>query len=164
MNATGKVVSIHIAASGAAPMKSLEQVRALDRHGLEGDRYANKLGTYSNEPGSGREVTLIEIEAIEALQRDYQIALEPSLTRRNIVTRDVYLNHLIDREFCVGAVVLRGTRLCDACAHMEKLTVKGALRGLIHRGGLRAEIVKGGIIRVGDIIASALEIRNSKQV
>jgi MOSC domain-containing protein YiiM len=164
MNAAGNVVSIHIAAAGAAPMKSLPQVQALEGQGLEGDRYANKLGTYSNEPGSGRDVTLIEIEAIEALQRDYQIALEPGLTRRNLVTRGVYLNHLIDREFCVGAVVLRGTRLCDPCTHMEKLTVKGALRGLIHRGGLRAEIVKGGIIRVGDIIASALEIRNSKQV
>jgi MOSC domain-containing protein YiiM len=155
MNAAGNVVSLHIAASGAAPMKSLRQVQAVERQGLEGDRYAVKLGTYSNEPGSGREVTLIEIEAIEALQRDYQIVLEPGLSRRNIVTRGVCLSHLIDREFCVGAVVLRGTRPCDPCAHMEKLTVKGALRGLIHRGGLRAEIVKGGTIRVGDVIASA---------
>jgi MOSC domain-containing protein YiiM len=155
MNAAGNVVSLYIAASGAAPMKSLRQVQAVEGQGLEGDRYANKLGTYSNEPGSGRDVTLIEIEAIEALQRDYQIVLEPGLSRRNIVTRGVYLNHLIGREFCVGAVVLRGTRLCDPCAHMEKLTVKGALRGLIHRGGLRAEIVAGGIIRVGDVITSA---------
>jgi len=37
--------------------------------------------------------------------------------------------------------------------HLEKLSVKGAARGLIHRGGLRAEIVKGGVIRVGDAIA-----------
>jgi hypothetical protein len=35
---------------------------------------------------------------------------------------------------------------------MEKLTVKGAMRGLIHRGGLRAEIIIGGSIRVGDTI------------
>jgi MOSC domain-containing protein YiiM len=153
MNAAAKVVSLHIAATAAAPMKSVRQVQALDGKGLEGDRYANKVGTFSRDPGSGREVTLIEIEALEALQRDYHIKLEPGLTRRNIVTRGVYLNHLIEREFAVGAVVLRGTRLCDPCAHMEKLTVKGALRGLIHRGGLRAEIVKGGIIRVGDVVA-----------
>jgi MOSC domain-containing protein YiiM len=152
MTSAGTVVSIHIAATGAAPMNSVREVQALAGKGLEGDRYAAKLGTYSNEPGSGRNVTLIEIEAIEALRRDYQIALEAGLTRRNIVTRGVYLNHLIGKEFSVGSVVLRGTRLCDPCAHMEKLTVKGALRGLVHRGGLRAEIVNGGIIRVGDVI------------
>jgi MOSC domain-containing protein YiiM len=152
MTSAGTVVSIHIAATGAAPMNSVREVQVLAGMGLEGDRYAAKLGTYSNEPGSGRDVTLIEIEAIEALRRDYQIALEAGFTRRNIVTRGVYLNHLIGKEFSVGSVVLRGTRLCDPCAHMEKLTVKGALRGLIHRGGLRAEIVSGGMMRVGDVI------------
>jgi MOSC domain-containing protein YiiM len=132
-------------------MKSVREVQAVAGKGLEGDRYAAKLGTYSNEPGSGREVTLIEIEAVEALQRDYQIALAGS-TRRNIVTRHVYFNHLVGQEFCVGSVVLCGTRLCEPCAHMEKLTARGALRGLIHRGGLRAATVKGGMIRVGDIV------------
>ena len=146
------VVSIHIAATASAPMKSVREVQALAGKGLEGDRYAVKLGTYSKEPGSGRELTLIEIEAIEALQRDYGISLQAGLTRRNIVTRGVYLNHLVGQQFSVGSVVLHGSRLCDPCAHMEKLTVKGALRGLIHRGGLRAEIVKGGMIRVGDIV------------
>jgi MOSC domain-containing protein YiiM len=135
-------------------MISLQEVQASEGRGLEGDRYATKLGTYSNEPGSGRELTLIEIEAIEALQRDYGIALQAGLCRRNLVTRGVYLNHLVGEQFSVGSVVLRGARLCDPCAHMEKLTIKGALRGLIHRGGLRAEIVKGGMIRVGDIVKS----------
>ena len=148
----GTVVSIHIAPAGSASMKSVGEVQAIVGKGLEGDRYAAKLGTYSNEPGSGRDVTLIEIEAVEALRRDYGIKLETGLTRRNIVTRGVYLNHLIDKEFSIGSVVLRGTRLCDPCAHMERLTLKGGLRGLIHRGGLRAEIVKGGMIRVGDSI------------
>lgn len=152
MNIPGTVVSVHIAAIGAAPMKSLSEVQAVAAKGLEGDRYAAKLGTYSNEPGSGREVTLIEIEAIEALERDYRVVLEAGSARRNIVTRGVYLNHLIGEQFRVGAAVLRGTRLCEPCAHMEKLTVKGALRGLIHRGGLRAEIVKSGTIRVGDSV------------
>jgi MOSC domain-containing protein YiiM len=156
----GTVVSIHIAAVGGGPMKSVREVRAIRGKGLEGDRYAAKLGTYSNDPGSGRDVTLIEMEALEALQRDYQIALEAGLARRNIVTRGVYLNHLVDKEFSAGAVVLRGTRLCEPCAHMEKLTVKGALRGLIHRGGLRAEIVKGGMIRVGDAVSA--EINGNK--
>jgi MOSC domain-containing protein YiiM len=153
--AQGIVMSLHVAPTGAAPIKSVREVRAVSSQGLEGDRYFHKLGTYSNDPGSGRDVTLIEMEAIEALQRDYQITLEPGMARRNIVARGVYLNHLVGREFKIGDVVLRGMRLCEPCAHMEKLTVKGAMRGLIHRGGLRAEIVKGGAIRVGDKIDPA---------
>jgi MOSC domain-containing protein YiiM len=151
----GKVVSIHIAAVAAAPMKTVAQVKAVAGQGLEGDRYSNKLGTYSNDPGSGRAVTLIESEAIEALRRDYQIELAAGQTRRNIVTRGIPLNHLVEREFTIGAVTLRGSRLCDPCAHLERLSVKGAMRGLIHRGGLRAEIVVGGRIRVGDMVIMA---------
>lgn len=135
-------------------MRSVANAQVVVGRGLEGDRYYSQLGTYSNQPGSGRDVTLIEIEAIEGLKRDYQIQLEPDQSRRNIVTRGIALNHLVEQEFRIGDVVLRGTRLCEPCAHMEKLTVKGALRGLIHRGGLRAEIVKGGIVRVGDVITA----------
>ncbi len=152
MNLKGNVVSIGIAPTGAAPMKSVTQARAVAGKGLEGDRYFSQMGTYSNQPGSGRDVTLIELEAIEALERDYKVTLAAGQSRRNIVTRGVYLNHLVGQEFKVGSVVLRGMRLCEPCAHMEKLTVKGAVRGLIHRGGLRAEVVKGGMIRVGDRI------------
>ena len=97
-------------------------------------------------------MTLIESEAIEALKRDYGVEIAAALARRNLVTRGVALNHLIERQFTVGAVTLRGTRLCDPCAHLEKLSRKGALRGLIHRGGLRAEIITGGVIRIGDTI------------
>ena len=133
-------------------MTSVTSAQALVGRGLEGDRYFNKLGTYSNDPGSGRDVTLIEIEAIEALKRDYQIELEPGQTRRNITTRGVALNHLVNREFKIGDVTLRGTRLCDPCSHLEKLTRKGVMHGLIHRGGLRAEIIHGGTMRPGDPI------------
>jgi MOSC domain-containing protein YiiM len=154
MAGQGSVISINIAPTGAAPMRSIPSARAVAGQGLEGDRYFSKLGTYSNEAGSGREVTLIELEAVEALKRDYQIELDAGRVRRNIVTRGIALNHFVEREFRIGDVVLRGTRLCEPCAHMEKLTVKGAMRGLIHRGGLRAEIVKGGTIRVGDVIES----------
>jgi MOSC domain-containing protein YiiM len=143
-----------MAAIGTAPMNSVTNARAVVGRGLEGDRYFNKAGTYSNDPGSGRDITLIEIEAIEALRRDYQIELDPSQARRNIVTQGVALNHLVDREFKIGDLILRGTRLCDPCSHLEKLTRKGVMRGLIHRGGLRAEIVNGGTIRAGDPIVA----------
>ena len=152
MAGQGTVISIHIAPTGAAPMKSVTNAKAVAGRGLEGDRYYSKLGTYSNQPGSGRDVTLIEIEAINGLKRDYEVQLDSGQPRRNIVTRGVALNHLVEQEFRIGDVVLRGTRLCEPCAHMEKLTVKGAMRGLVHRGGLRAEIISGGSIRVGDTI------------
>ena len=155
MNGQPTVVSVHIAPTATAPMQSVRRVKAVAGKGLEGDRYAKKLGTYSNNPGSGRDVTLIESEALEALKRDYHVELGAGESRRNIVTQGISLNHLVGKEFRVGEIVLRGRRLCEPCAHMEKLTLKGALRGLIHRGGLRAEIVTGGTIRVGDSVIVA---------
>jgi len=86
------------------------------------------------------------------LKRDYQVELQAGLTRRNIVTCGVSLNHLVNREFKIGVVTLRGTRLCEPCLHLEKLTRKGVMSGLIHRGGLQADIIAGGAIRVGDAI------------
>ena len=152
MNARGFVVSLHVAPTGAAPIQNRDRVEAVAGRGLEGDRYSAGLGTYSRDPGSGRHVTLIEIEALEGLKRDYGVHIEPGDSRRNIVTQNVPLNHLIDREFLIGKVRFRGTRLCEPCAHLERLTERGALRGLVHRGGLRAEIVAGGTIRVSDSI------------
>jgi MOSC domain-containing protein YiiM len=155
MEARGTVLSIHIAPAGSAPVVSIAGIQAIAGKGLEGDRYYFETGTYSKTPGSGREVTLIEIEVIEALRREYEIDIDAVQARRNIVTRGAALNHFIDREFEVGEAVLRGTRLCEPCAHLEKLTTKGVMRGLIHRGGLRADVVRGGIIRVGDTISTA---------
>jgi MOSC domain-containing protein YiiM len=98
-------------------------------------------------------VTLIEIEAIEALERDYGVKLSPGDARRNIVTRGVALNHLVGKEFRVGEAVLRGIRLCEPCQHLVRLTgQEKVLPGLVHRGGLRAQVVKGGVIRVGDAV------------
>src|ERR1051325_7729354 len=152
MNARGFVVSLHVAPTGAAPIQNRDCVEAVAGRGLEGDRYFAGVGTYSRDPCSGRHVTLIEAEALEGLKHDYGIAIAPGDSRRNVVTRDLPLNHLVNREFLVGNVRLRGTRLCEPCAHLEKLTEGGALRGLVHRGGLRAEILSGGTIRVADPI------------
>jgi MOSC domain-containing protein YiiM len=144
----GNVVSIFIAREAAIPMESREEVKAVAGQGLEGDRYFDGTGHWSKTPGVGREVTLIEIEAIEALESERNITIKPGATRRNVVTRGVPLNHLVGREFQLGAVRLRGTRLCEPCTYLESLTQRGVLSGLIHRGGLRAEIVTGGTIRV----------------
>lgn len=148
----GAVVSIHIASAAAAPAVAVSRARAIPGKGLEGDRYFHQAGTFSNKPGPDREVTLIEIEALEALNRDYQVELHPGSARRNIVTRGIPLNHLVGRDFRVGEATLRGVRLCEPCSHLERLTAAGVERGLAHRGGLRAQVVTPGLIRVGDAI------------
>jgi MOSC domain-containing protein YiiM len=146
----GEVVSIQLGEKAGSPMIAVKEARAIVGRGLEGDRYFNQLGTYSDRPGPGREVTLIESEAIEALERDLQIKLNAKDSRRNIVTKGVPLNHLVGRRFMVGDVFLRGIRLCEPCSYLEGLTKEGVENGLLHRGGLRAQILTSGTIRVGD--------------
>jgi MOSC domain-containing protein YiiM len=146
------IVSIHITDQAGGPMRSIPEVLVIAGKGLEGDRYASAQGTYSGKPSPGQQVTLIEAEAIEALDREGGVRIEPGTARRNLVTRGVALNHLVGREFRIGEAVLRGVRLCEPCGHMEKLTQPGARAGLVHRGGLRADIVKGGRIRVGQAL------------
>jgi MOSC domain-containing protein YiiM len=106
----GVVESIHIASTAAGPTTALAAVEAIPGVGLEGDRYALKLGTFY-KPDPDRELTLIEAEAIEALRRDYGVELAAGDARRNIVTRGVSLNHLVGREFVIGNVRIRGIRL-----------------------------------------------------
>lgn len=155
----GRVVSIHIAREASAPMESIAEARAVPARGLKGDRYFSGRGLYSTKPSlGGREVTLIEMEAVEALFSGIEnaegktlgIKLSAAETRRNIATAGVPLNHLVGRTFRVGEVLMQGTRLCEPCKHLEDLTHRGVLVGLIHRGGLRARILTEGTIRVGD--------------
>jgi len=148
----GSVVSIHITSSEGQPMYSLQKVQAVPSMGLEGDRYFYQTGKYSDKHGPGRQVTLIEIEAIEALKREEGIDLHPGDARRNIVTRGVPLNHLVGKEFRVGEVILQGVRLAEPCGHLAALTQSKVEPALVHRGGLRADIVIGGVIRVEDVV------------
>jgi MOSC domain-containing protein YiiM len=149
------VVSIHIAPKAKEPTTSVDEARAVPGKGLQGDRYSNLTGTFCDNPGPSYELTLVEIEAVDALKRDYGVELTAGETRRNIVTRGVALNHLVGREFKVGPVSLRGIRLCEPCSHLEKLTRHGIISGLIHRGGLRAQVLTEGTIRVGDPIGES---------
>ncbi|MCE9582193.1 MAG: MOSC domain-containing protein [Planctomycetes bacterium] len=151
----GEVVSIHLCHAAGAKATSVQQARALPGKGLEGDRYGLGTGSYSHKPGPSRELTLIEIEALEGLKRDDGLDLAPGDSRRNVVTRGVALNHLVDREFFVGEVRAKGIRLCEPCARLAELTDPKAHTGLIHRGGLRAQILNEGTIRVGDAVRPA---------
>jgi MOSC domain-containing protein YiiM len=148
----GSVVSIHVAPEAGAPMVVVPEARAQAGRGLEGDRYATARGHYSPKPSSGgREITLIETEAVEALG-ELDVKLSAAETRRNVATRGVPLNHLVGRVFRVGEVRLRGTRLCEPCRYLDGLTREGVMAALVHRGGLRAQILDDGVIRVGDVV------------
>jgi len=148
----GQLLAIFIGARKGDDLVSLEQIEAVPGHGLVGDRYFLKEGTFSDKDGPDREVTLIETEAIDGLARDYHITLRPAQARRNLLTSGVPLNHLVGREFHVGPVVLRGLRLCEPCSHLQNLTCNGVKTGLTHRGGLRAQVLAGGQLQVGNAI------------
>jgi len=149
----GEVISIFVAEKAGVPMELRQEAKAVAGRGIEGDRYFEGTGHWSKTAGEGREITLVEVEALEAMAREKEIELGPGDARRNVVTRGVPLNHLVGREFQVGGARLVGIRLCEPCQYLEGLTVKGVLSGLIHRGGLRANIVSSGPIRIGDPVS-----------
>lgn len=142
----GTVAAILTAALGEAPLSRVEQADAVAGRGLAGDRYFDGRGTFSG-PGEGYELTLVEAEVLDAIDLPWEQA------RRNVVTRGIALNSLVGRRFRIGDVECAGRRLAEPCAHLERLTRPGLLRPLVHRGGLRADILEGGAISVGDEVA-----------
>ena len=146
----GRVESIHIAAEIAGPVQPVERVTAIPGQGLEGDRKFVVARGPSRAAGEGRDLTLIEAEALEGLAGEHGIELGPGESRRNVMTRGIGLNELVGHRFRVGDVEAVGVEPCDPCRHLERLTQPGVLKGLARRGGLRADIVEGGEIAVGD--------------
>jgi len=152
----GQVEAIHIAAAASAPMQSLGEVEARVGEGLAGDRYLAGVGFYSarpTDPGA-REVTLFEAEVLDALAAEHGISLSRAEHRRNLTTRGVRLDDLLGRRFYVGEVVLEGVKDCPPCEHLQSLVAKPVLEPLVNRGGLRARVVIGGVLRVGDRISA----------
>jgi MOSC domain-containing protein YiiM len=153
--APGSLVAIQIAREAEGQLDSVPEVRAVPGKGLEGDRYFRGEGSFSKNPGGGRQVTLVATEMLELLRSEHGIALPASETRRNLVTKGVSLNDLVGQVFQVGSVRMKGVRLAEPCNHLERLTQTGVLKGLVHRAGLRADILDEGVLRVGDPIVPA---------
>ena len=149
-----RVEAIHLASDRGRPTTSIGFVRAVPGVGLEGDRYARGRGTWGRRGlrGPGRDLTLIEAEEVERLALDFGIELAPGESRRNVTTRGVRLNELVGRRFRIGDVVCEGVRLCEPCTYLEDVTGKPLREPLLHRAGLRADIVTSGTIAVGDPI------------
>jgi MOSC domain-containing protein YiiM len=152
--AIGRVEAIVLAHEAEAAAVRVERATAQAGRGLQGDRYFHQRGTFSNRYGRGRDLTLIEAEALDALTLAGG-RLDAEEARRNIVTRGIDLNALVGRRFRIGEVQCFGQRLCEPCAHLERLAGKpGTLRGLIHQGGLRADVLTDGEICVGGEVAA----------
>lgn len=149
-----RVEAIHLAGERGARPLAVATVRAVAGSGLDGDRYARGRGTWCRHGarGRGRDLTLIEAEAIERVALDFGLELAPGESRRNVTTRGIRLNELVGRRFSVGAVVCEGVRLCEPCTYLEEVTGKPVRQPLRHRAGLRADIVDDGVISVGDPI------------
>lgn len=148
----GRVEAIAVARAAEAPMSLVDEAEARAGRGLEGDRYFDGEGTFSNPASSGHDITLIEAEQLEAITLPTGHTPGAEDARRNIVTRGIDLNALVGRNFRVGSVQCAGRRLCEPCAHLERLTEVGLLRALVHRGGLRADVLSDGQICIGDEI------------
>jgi hypothetical protein len=142
----GSVAAILTAPDAESPLHRVDTTKAVAGRGLEGDRYYDGRGTFSG-PGRGYQLTLVEAEVLDSLDLPWEQA------RRNIVTRGIALNALVGHRFEIGAVECIGRRLAEPCSHLEKLARPGLLRPLVHRGGLRADILTGGPIIIGDPIA-----------
>jgi MOSC domain-containing protein YiiM len=143
----GAVEAICIAPGAGEPAQLVGAVHALAGRGLDGDRHAVGKGTFpSGMPGSA--LTLIEAEVCES----FDPPLSPDEHRRNVVTRGIDLNALVGHLFAIGGVLCRGMRLCEPCTVVDGYARRPVLRALVHRGGLRADIVGDGEIRVGDAV------------
>jgi hypothetical protein len=146
----GTVEGLAVASAAEAPMRLLEVAQARAGHGLDGDRYAEGAGTFSSRGGRrpGYDLTLIAAEVLDELAAAGQELDFPG-TRRNVLTRGIDVNALVGRRFRIGDVECEGLRLCEPCVHLDRLSGPGILRPLIHRGGLRADVLTDGEIRLG---------------
>jgi len=144
----GEVAAILTAADAETPLTRVDTATAVAGRGLEGDRYHDGRGTFSGV-GRGYQLTLVEAEALDAVDLPWEQA------RRNVVTRGIALNALVGSRFAIGDVECIGRRLCEPCAHLEKLSRPGLMRPLVHRAGLRADILVGGAIAVGDRVTTS---------
>ena len=143
---SGTVEAIHISREHERLPEPVEAVEAVPGSGLRGDRYFAQAGGHAE----GKDITLIEAEAIEGFRADTGLELTAAEMRRQVLTRGVGLNDLVGKRFRVGEVECVGRILCEPCNHIQSLTRPGVLRGMVHRGGLRADMLRGGRIEVGD--------------
>ena len=156
--ADGHVVGIFLSPCAGDPMVEVSEARAIAGFGLEGDRYALPLGGgkwNKGQPGT-RQVTLINARSFEGSHFKF------ADSRRNLVTNGMELMRLINEEFEIGEVLMRGVKYCYPCDRPSELVgSKISFADTFHdRGGLIAEIIVGGWIRRGSLIVPVVPVRS----
>jgi MOSC domain-containing protein YiiM len=129
-------------------MRRLERAMLIANRGIQGDRYCEGTGHYSEE-GFGHQISLFESEIMDTLLRDHKVTLTPEMHRRNITVRGVPLTHLVGKTIRIGGAVLRATKFSTPCLHLNDTTGMDIFNIMINRSGLYFTILEGGGIDVG---------------
>ena len=153
MSSPARIVALFTAPAAGAPVVRVAEARAIAGKGLDGDRYAAGAGSFSRWPGRGRAVTLISAEALRAAEAAFDVSLADGEHRRNLVVEGLDPAVLRGVPFQIGEARFEGVRLCAPCKYLVRVTGQTeAFDALVGRGGLRAEVVAGGLVREGDAL------------
>jgi uncharacterized protein YcbX len=159
MNEMGTLIQICIADAAGAPMRTVREAVCVSGRGIDGDRYFLGTGTFSPTARKpSQEVTLVEVEEVERFNLLCGADRRPEDLRRNLVIQAMKLNDLVGHRFAIGSVIFEGIRLCEPCSYLAGITQAEVLRELVHRAGLRAAIIHGGTVRVGDDVSAVPEM------
>lgn len=157
---TGRLVSIYVAPTAGAPVVRVPRAEALAERGLAGDRYAAGAGSFSRWPGRGRAVTLVSEEALAEAESMFGVRLAEGEHRRNLVVAGVDVRALLGGRFRIGGALFEGARVCAPCRYLVRTTGQGRIfEALVGRGGIRAEVVEGGVFAEGDAVVPVGEAR-----
>jgi hypothetical protein len=155
--------SIYVCQNAGLPMEGCEKVKVLAGIGIEGDRYALRLGAFSkSKPPKIRDITLITKTGIDTanhyLKLNNLLEFDISETRRNIVIENLLpneLNALVGKVFFLGRLKFKGVELCDPCERPSKLANKKSfVKAYENNGGIRVQVLENGEITVGDILGT----------
>lgn len=149
----GKVEWIGIRAERRAEVQSVATVEVDVDGGLSGDHYSKN--------GGKRQVTLVQAEHIEGVEKMLGVKVDPAELRRNIVISGVNLLAFADRKFSLGEVVLEMTGHCYPCSRLEENIGPGAYNAMRGHGGITAKVIRGGTLKVGDDVRLFSETTSS---
>lgn len=154
MHLNGTITGIFITPEPEGEIFGVESIEAVAGVGLKGDRnYYKQIKLPAEKRKPENECTLVEWESIDELNQSGEFGIiQPYDLRRNLVTKNIHLNDLVGRIFTIGEVTAKGIELCEPCRHLEKMTGKKIMKPLVHKAGLRAQIIHGGMIHMGDEI------------
>lgn len=157
---SGRLLAIYVAPDAGAPVEALEHADALAGRGLAGDRYAAGAGSFSRWPGRGRAITLISAGDLADAEAAFGVAMAHGEHRRNLVVVGLDLRTLLGGTFRIGTATFRGERVCAPCKYLVRVTGQAAaFDALVGRGGIRADVIEGGRIAVGDAVVPVGEAR-----